>query len=164
MCWWIGARVHNRQLGVLQPLWLLTLQEAARESTDSGQPIRAQGVWSTLRLTSSLSVTLLTSAGPRDGKYEEPGATLTSRQPPPEPLFSLLRPPTPTSGLKPCCVTRKSTNTCCLSPEAHHMAFYCRADAKKHHTEKQWVRRHTFTCSYNHIPCTELELCHLHFL
>lgn len=47
-------------------------------STDSGQPIRAQGAWSMLRLMSSLSVTPLTSVGPRDGKHEEPRATLTS--------------------------------------------------------------------------------------
>ncbi|KAK1884652.1 Oxysterol-binding protein-related protein 9, partial [Dissostichus eleginoides] len=70
--------------------------EAASESADSGQPIRARGALNTARLTSSLSVTLLTSAGPRDGKYEEPGATLTPPQPlslasfacPPQPLVA----------------------------------------------------------------------------
>lgn len=67
-------------------------------------------------------------------------------------------PPSPTSSLKPCCVTTRSTNTCCLPPEAHHMAFYCHTDAKKHHTEKQGAYTHTHT--YIHIPC----LWQLHFL
>lgn len=60
---------------VLWRLWLLTLQEAARECTDSSQPNRDQRAWSMLRLTTSL-----TSVGPHPRKYEEPGATGTPPQ------------------------------------------------------------------------------------
>lgn len=130
------------QLGVHWPLWLLTSQETGMHRTDSGQPIRAWGAWSMSRLTSPLSVTFLTPAGPHDGKYEEPGATLAPRQKPTTSVFSLLHPPTSGSSLKPCCVTTRS-NTCCPYPEAHLLAFYCHADVKST-AQKNNVCTHTF--------------------
>lgn len=148
----MGARAHNQQLGVLWPLWLLTQQEAARESTDSGQPIRAQGAWSTLRLTSSRSVTLLTSAGPHDGKYEEPGATSTPRPPTSLSLASFASPPRllpPNPGVWP-----QGLQTHAASVQRPTTWLFTAALMLK--------AAHRKTMSlYTHIPCMELR--HLHF-
>lgn len=155
----VGARAYNRQLGVLWPLWLLTQQEAARESTDSGQPIRAQGAWSTLRLTSSLSVTLLTSAGPHDGKYEEPGATSTLRPPTSLSLASFVSPPQllpPNPGAWP---QGLQTHAASVQRPTTWL-FYCRADAKSC-TQKNNELAHTHSlhrAASLTFPCSLLWL------
>lgn len=129
-------------------------QEAASESADSGQPIRARGALNTARLTSSLSVTLLTSAGPHDGKYEEPGATLT----PPQPLSlaSFACPPQPLVANPAVWPQGLQTHAASLQRPATWL-FYCLADAKKCHTEKQCT--HTFLArSWSCVTCVHFPL------
>lgn len=106
----------------------LDRKQPSRAKTLAGQ-LKVQGGQTPQCLTSSFLMTLLT---PAMGNTRSRGNKTT---PPNSLLTSLLSPfclRTLVPSLTNCCTTTRSANTCHLSSEARHMAFYCCTGAKKH--------------------------------